>query len=89
MRLMAFHDSEGNITGLVVSSPEASPVQLVTETQPGLRMTEIEAPPEVTLDLDSPRLNEDVDILIENYRVEIPSDKGRLMRKPDAAAEQS
>jgi hypothetical protein len=44
-------------------------------------MMEVEAPPEVTLDLDSPRLKEEVDDLIEHHRVEIPSDKGRLTRK--------
>jgi hypothetical protein len=79
MRLTVVHDSQGNIEVLVVSPPDSAPVQI--QTQPGQRMTEIEAPPDVTLDLDSPRLKEEVDDLIENHRVEIPSDKGRLTRK--------
>jgi hypothetical protein len=73
------HNSQGNIEVLVVSSPDSTPVQI--QMQPGQRMTEIEAPPDVTLDLDSPRLKEEVDNLIEQHRVEIPSDKGRLTRK--------
>jgi len=47
-------------------------------------MTEIEAPAEVTLDLDSPQLHEEMDKLRENFRVEIPSGKGTLTRKSDA-----
>ena len=79
MRLTVVHDSQGNIEVLVVSPPDSEPVQI--PTQPGQRMTEIEAPPDVTLDLDSPRLNEEVWDVIEHHRVEIPSDKGRLTRK--------
>ena len=79
MRFTVVHDSQGNIEVLVVSPPDSEPIQI--QTEPGQRMTEIEAPPDVTLDLDSPRLKEEVDDLIENHRVEIPSDKGRLTRK--------
>ena len=84
MRLMAYHDSEGNIVGLVVAPPDSIPVQVQSQAHPGLRMTEIEAPAEVTLDLDSPQLHEEMDKLRETFRVEIPSGKGTLTRKSGA-----
>lgn len=83
MQLRALHDSRGNIKALVVSPPDATPVQIVEmqpAQQPGQRMTEVEAPPEITLDLDGPQLNEDLSNLMENYRVEIKGDKGELTR---------
>jgi hypothetical protein len=44
-------------------------------------MTEVEAPPEITLDLDGPQLNEDLSNLMQNFQVEIKGDKGELTRK--------
>jgi hypothetical protein len=86
MRLRALHDSHGNITALAVSPPDATPVQII-EMQPGQqvgqRMTEVEAPPEVTLEIGGPRLNEDLSDLMQNYIVEITEDKGRLSRRSD------
>jgi hypothetical protein len=82
MRLTAVHDGQGNIAVLVVSPPD-SPPPAQLDTQPGQRMTEVEAPSEVTLDLDSPRLREDLDNLRQSFRVEIPSDEGRLTRKSE------
>jgi hypothetical protein len=83
MQLRALHDSHGNIAALVVSPPDADRVQIV-EMQPaqqaGQRMTEVEAPPEMTLDLDGPQLNEDLSNLMQNFRVEIKGDKGELTR---------
>ncbi len=79
MQVTVVHDSQGTIEVLVVSPPDSTPVQI--QAQPGQRMTEIEAPPDATLDLDSPQLKEEVDDLIEHYRVEIPSEQGRLTRK--------
>ena len=92
MRISVSHDSHGNITTLVVSTPDMPRVQMVQMgTQPPRLMTEVEAPPAEmtleTLDLDGPRLNETLSDLMQNYRVEIPSDKGRLVKKPDAAPE--
>jgi hypothetical protein len=80
MRFTAIHDSQGNISALVVPPPNSPPPQL--ETRPGQRMTEVEAP-EVTIDLGSPRLNEELSDLIQNHRVESQSVEGRLTRKPD------
>jgi hypothetical protein len=86
MQLRAFHDSHGNITALVVSPPDALalPAQII-EIQPGQqidqRVTEVEAPPEMTRDLDdAQQLNEDLSNLMQNFRVEIKGDKGELTR---------
>ena len=80
MQLRALHDSHGNITALAVSPPDVDPVQII-EVQPaqqaGQRMTEVEAPPEMTRDLDdAQQLNEDLSNLMQNFRVEIKGDKG-------------
>lgn len=79
MQLTVVHDSQGNIEVLVVSPPDSTPVQI--QAHPGQRVTEIEMPPDVALDLDSPQLKEEVDDLIEHHRVEFPSEKGTLTRK--------
>lgn len=79
MRLTAIHDSQGNIAALVVSPPDSPPAQL--QTQPGQRMTEVEAP-EVTFDLAGPRLNEDLSDLMQNHQVELQTEQGKLKRKP-------
>ena len=42
MRILAAHDAEGNIYQVVVSPPGAPPATVTTE--PGLLITEIEAP---------------------------------------------
>jgi hypothetical protein len=83
MRFTAIHDSQGNISALVVSAPDSPPPQL--ETNPGQRIKEVEAP-EVALDLGGPRINEDLSDLMQTSRVEIQRDKGKLTRKPDAPA---
>ena len=43
-------------------------------------MTEVEAPPEMKLDLDRSQLNEDLSNLMQNFRVEIKGEKGELTR---------
>ncbi len=80
MRFTAIHDGQGNIAALVVSAPGSPPAQL--QTQPGQRMTEVEAP-EVTLDLGGPRLNEDLSALMQTHQVEVQTEQSRLTRKPD------
>ncbi len=79
MRFTTIHDDQGNIAALVVSPPDAPPAQL--QTQPGQRMTEVEAP-EVTVDLTGPRLNEDLSDLMQNHQVEVQTEQGALKRKP-------
>jgi cytochrome c1 len=80
MRFTVVHDRQGTIQALVVSAPDAPPAQLVT--QPGQRMAEIDAP-EVTIDLNGPRLNEDLSDLMETHQVEFQTEQSRLTRKPD------
>jgi hypothetical protein len=79
MRLTAYHDANGNIVGLAVSPSENSvPAEVIANTQPGLRISNVEVPSEETLDFDNPvRLNEGLTKLVENYRV----DTGVLKRK--------
>jgi hypothetical protein len=79
MRITAYHDSVGNIKGLAVSpSDDSIPAELVTSSQPGLRMAEVAPPAGLTIDFDNPkRLHEALDNLVESYRVE----KGALKRK--------
>jgi hypothetical protein len=79
MRLAAYHDSTGNIVGLALSpSADAVLAEVVVEKHPGLRMTDVKVPSGVRLNFnDPPRLNEELDKLVKNYRV----DKGSLTRK--------
>jgi hypothetical protein len=43
-------------------------------------MTEVEAPPEMKLDLDRSQLNEDLSNLMQNIRVEIKGEMGELAK---------
>ncbi len=80
MRITVVHDSRGNISALVASSPDAPPAQM--EMKPGQLMTEVEVPEE-TLSPDSPQLNERLSDLMQNNRVEVQGVKGRLTAKSD------
>ena len=80
MRITVVHDSRGNISALVASSPDAPPAQM--EIKPGQLMSEVEAPEE-TLSLDSPQLNERLSDLMQNNRVDVQDVKGRLTAKSD------
>ena len=80
MRITVVHNSQGEISALVVSSPDAPPAQM--ELLPGQRMTEVEVPEE-TLNLESPQLNERLSELMRNYRVEVQDAKVRLTAKSD------
>jgi hypothetical protein len=80
MRITVVHDSQGNISALVASSPDAPPVQM--EVKPGQRMSEVEVPEE-TLSPDSPQLNERLSDLMQNNRVDVQDVKGRLTAKSD------
>ena len=83
MRILAAHDAEGNIHQLVVSPPDAPPATVTTE--PGLLITEIEAPEVMRgLDLSDPegssqQLSEVLQHL-HNFRVEMGT-KAKLLRK--------
>jgi hypothetical protein len=71
MRLAAYHDSNGNILGLAVSPTDDGVFAEVTSTTPpGLRMTEVKIPSGLNLKFDDPpRLNEELDRLVRDYRV--------------------
>jgi hypothetical protein len=83
MRILAAHDAEGNIHEVVVSPSDAPPATVTT--QPGLLITEIEAPEVMSgLDLSDPerssqRLSELLQHL-HHFRVEVGA-KAKLIRK--------
>lgn len=64
MRVHVVHDTHGNIEGIVVSPPD-SPA-LIPAAPPGLRVSEIEPPTELTVDGSSDELAR----VVERYRVE-------------------
>ena len=83
MRIFAAHDSEGNIHQVVLSPPDA-PLATVT-TEPGLLVTEIEAPEVMSgLDLSDPERSSqqlsDVLQQLRHFRVEVRT-KVKLVRK--------
>lgn len=45
MTVIALHDNEGNVHGLIVASQDAAPVAGVTD--PGSRVTEVDSPEEL------------------------------------------
>jgi hypothetical protein len=83
MRILAAHDTQGNIQHIVVS-PTDSPLATVT-AESGLLVTEVEAPEDLTgLDLSDPegshgRLAE-VLLHLQEFRIEGVV-KGKLIRK--------
>lgn len=79
MRLTVIHDSNGNIAALVAYPPSSPPVYL--EMKPGQQMIEIEAPIEITPDLDARQINECLSDLMQNHRVEVATVKRGLTRK--------
>lgn len=79
MRLTVIHDSNGNIAALVAYPPGSPPSY--PQMKPGQRVLEIEAPADITLDLDARQMNERLSDLMQNYRVEVETVQGRLTRK--------
>jgi hypothetical protein len=80
MKLMAYHDLNGNILGLAVSpSEDTIPAEVIANTQPGIRVLKVDLPPGETLDFGNPhRLNQGLSHLLDNYNV----DAGLLKRMP-------
>jgi hypothetical protein len=83
MRILAAHDAEGNIYQVVVTPPGA-PLATVT-AEPGLLITEIEAPEMMSgLDLsDLERSNQQLSEVLRRlhgFRVEVGA-KAKLVRK--------
>jgi hypothetical protein len=79
MRLTVIHESNGDIAALV-AYPPGSPLAY-PEMKSGQQMIEIEAPAEITLDLDGRQINERLSDLMQNYRVEMATMMPGLTRK--------
>jgi len=79
MRLTVIHESNGNITALVAYPPGSPPAY--PEMKSGQQMIEIEAPAEITLDLDARQINERLSDLMQNSRVDVATVKPGLARK--------
>jgi hypothetical protein len=71
MRLVAYHDRNGNIIGLAASpSDDFVPAEVTTSLYPGLRMTQVDLPSGITVDSNNPKhVNEAMDRIIKNYQV--------------------
>lgn len=80
MRLTVIHDSNGTIMALVAYPAGAPPAY--PEIRPGQHIIEIEAPPEITLDLDARQIRERLSDLMQNYRLEVEAVKCGLAKKP-------
>ena len=84
MRILAAHDAEGNIHHVVISTADAPPATVTTETDPGL-FTEVEIPDMLSkLDLSdlesSGRQLDKILQQLQDFRVELKA-KGKLIRK--------
>ncbi|MDQ0812491.1 hypothetical protein QFZ63_004205 [Streptomyces sp. B3I7] len=79
MRLVAVHDNEGTISEVLLS-PEGVPVSIIQETPPGMTVTEVEPPEELTAvaeQIEIQHLRE----FMENYRVQTaPQGKASVVR---------
>jgi len=87
MRILATHDTEGNIYQVVVSPPGAPLATVAAE--PGLLITEIEVPKMMSvLDLSDPkRSNQQLSKVLQHlrdFRVEVGA-KAKLIRKKSKA----
>jgi len=83
MRVLAMHDAQGNIHHIVVGPPDSPPA--VVTAEPGLLVTEVEAPEEIAdLDLSDPQSQRQLNEVLQNFRVEAQAE-GRLVRKASEA----
>jgi hypothetical protein len=87
MKLLAAHDTQGNIQHIVVS-PADSPLATVT-AETGLLVTEVEAPEELSgLDLSDPEISHGrlAEVLqhLQDFRIE-GEVKARLVRRTSEA----
>jgi hypothetical protein len=81
MRILAAHDAAGNIHEVVLSPADAPPATVTPE--PGLLLTEVEAPEGIRLDLSDPDRSrgqlEKFSRQLQELRVEVG--KAELVRK--------
>ena len=78
MLLTAYHDSNGNLVGLAVSPADDSiPAEVISNTQPGVRMAAVDVPSGITFDFnDQAQINNSLNDVVEKYQI----DKGVLKR---------
>ena len=78
MLLTAYHDSNGNLVGLAVSPADDSiPAEVISNTQPGVRMAAVDVPSGITFDFnDQAQINNSLNDVLEKYQI----DKGVLKR---------
>jgi hypothetical protein len=81
MRILAMHDAEGNVQRIEVSPEDAPPGGVTPD--PGLLLTEVEAPDISRLDLSDPASHQQIAEMLEHYRVEAEGGGARLVRKSD------
>jgi hypothetical protein len=72
MKLAAYHDRAGNIVGLALSpSDDAEFPEVVSETHPGLRKTDVKVPAGVAFDFDNPsKIHKQLDKVAQKFRIE-------------------
>jgi hypothetical protein len=81
MKVLAIHDAQGNIAG-VVASPGDAPLGAVVV--PGQTMTEVEVP-DMQIDPADPESYQQFIEMLKQFRVEVKTE-GRLVKKaPDKA----
>ena len=83
MRVVAVHDTAGNIDLLVASPEDAPPAR--PRLEPGQYMHEVEVQ-DLTLDLDDAQLHSRLNEVIGNFRVDVRAEladmpKAQLVRK--------
>ena len=86
VRVVAVHDTAGNISSLFASPADASLVH--PELEPGQYIHEVEVP-ELALDMDDAQLHRRLNEVIENFRVDVQAEvtdmpKAQLVRKSSA-----
>ena len=81
MRILAMHDTQGNIHEIAVS-PADSPTAAVT-VEPGLLVTEVEAPEFSGLDLRDPETQQQLAEVLEQFRVEAKAEARLVRKEPD------
>lgn len=79
VRVVAVHDTAGNISMLIASPADAALVH--PRLEPGEYIHEVEAP-EVALDMDDAQLHSRLDEVRENFRVDVQAEVADMGRAP-------
>jgi hypothetical protein len=79
VRVVAVHDTAGNISMLIVSPADAALVY--PRLEPGEYTHEVEVP-EVALDMDDEQLHSRLDEVRENFRIDVQAEVADIRRAP-------